>query len=129
MSRPKSGCISRRERSLPGCQIEFRLLFPFIGHQKNNLREMLDSVRRQSYQNWELCLSDGSGEDSPITEILKEYIKKDSRIQVKNNKKQLHISDNTNVALDMATGDYIAFMDHDDLLTPDALYECVAELN
>lgn len=48
---------------------------------------------------------------------------------MKDNKKQLHISDNTNVALDMATGDYIVFMDHDDLLTPDALYECVAELN
>ena len=90
---------------------------------------MLDSVRGQSYQNWELCLSDGSGEDSSIAGILEEYTKKDSRIRVKDNKKQLHISDNTNVALDMATGDYIAFMDHDDLLTPDALYECVAELN
>lgn len=105
------------------------IVVPLYRTPEEYLREMLDSVRRQSYQNWELCLSDGSGEDSPITEILKEYTKKDSRIQVKNNKKQLHISDNTNVALDMATGDYIAFMDHDDLLTPDALYECVAELN
>lgn len=93
------------------------------------LREMLDSVRKQSYQNWELCLSDGSGEDSSIAEILEEYAKKDTRIRVRDNKEQLHISDNTNVALDMAEGDYIAFMDHDDLLTPDALYECVAELN
>ena len=105
------------------------IVVPLYRTPEEYLREMLDSVRRQSYQNWELCLSDGSGEDSPITGILKEYKKKDSRIQVKNNKKQLHISDNTNVALDMATGDYIAFMDHDDLLTPDALYECVAELN
>ena len=81
------------------------IVVPLYRTPEEYLREMLDSVRRQSYQNWELCLSDGSGEDSPITEILKEYIKKDSRIQVKNNKKQLHISDNTNVALDMATGD------------------------
>ena len=49
-----------------------------------------------------------------IAGILEEYTKKDSRIRVKDNKKQLHISDNTNVALDMATGDYIAFMDHDE---------------
>ena len=105
------------------------IVVPLYRTPERYLREMLDSVRGQSYQNWELCLSDGSGEDSSIAGILEEYTKKDSRIRVKDNKKQLHISDNTNVALDMATGDYIAFMDHDDLLTPDALYECVAELN
>ena len=105
------------------------IVVPLYRTPERYLREMLDSVRGQSYQNWERCLSDGSGEDSSIAGILEEYTKKDSRIRVKDNKKQLHISDNTNVALDMATGDYIAFMDHDDLLTPDALYECVAELN
>ena len=93
------------------------IVVPLYRTPERYLREMLDSVRGQSYQNWELCLSDGSGEDSSIAGILEEYTKKDSRIRVKDNKKQLHISDNTNVALDMATGDYIAFMDHDDLLT------------
>ena len=105
------------------------IVVPLYRTPERYLREMLDSVRGQSYQNWELCLSDGSGEDSSIAGILEEYTKKDSRIRVKDNKKQLLISDNTTVALDMATGDYIVFMDHDDLLTPDALYECVAELN
>ena len=55
--------------------------------------------------------------------------KKDSRIKVVYNHKPLQISENTNAALDIATGDFIAFSDHDDLLTPDALYECVKAIN
>ena len=129
LTRPKEEELAAQRETRFSYEPLLSIVIPAYRTPEKYLREMLDSVRRQSYQNWELCLSDGSGEDSPITEILKEYTKKDSRIQVKNNKKQLHISDNTNVALDMATGDYIAFMDHDDLLTPDALYECVAELN
>lgn len=105
------------------------IVVPLYKTPENYLREMIDSVRMQSYRNWELCLSDGSGVNSPVKEILKEYTEKDKRIRVKDNEMQLHISDNTNAALDMVTGDYIAFMDHDDLLTPDALYECVAEIN
>lgn len=105
------------------------IVVPLYKTPENYLREMIDSVRKQSYQNWELCLSDGSGEDSPLAGILEEYVKKDKRIRVKDNKKQLHISDNTNEALSMVTGDFIAFMDHDDLLVPEALYECVDELN
>ena len=119
---------AQRETVFPN-MVKFSILTPLYNTPEKFLTELLDCVQAQTYQNWELCLSDGSGEDSSIAGILEEYTKKDSRIRVKDNKKQLHISDNTNVALDMATGDYIAFMDHDDLLTPDALYECVAELN
>ena len=54
---------------------------------------------------------------------------KDARIKVVHNENQLHISDNTNEALKICTGDYIAFGDHDDLLAPDAFYECVRLLN
>ena len=129
LTKPTAEELEEQRKKVFDAPVKFSIVIPAFKTPERFLREMLDSVRRQSYQNWELCLSDGSGEDSPIAEILKEYTKKDSRIQVKNNKKQLHISDNTNVALDMATGDYIAFMDHDDLLTPDALYECVAEVN
>lgn len=93
------------------------------------LTEMIESVRKQSYRNWELCLSDGSGEDSPIENILKQYEEKDNRIKVVYNRKQLRISENTNEGLKVSTGDYIAFADHDDLLAPNALYECVKLLN
>ena len=76
------------------------------------LRQMIDSLLAQTYSNWELCLSDGSGADSPIRSILEEYQKKDPRIKVVFNEKQLQISDNTNAAIGIATGNYIAFSDH-----------------
>ena len=129
LTKPTAEELEEQRKKVFDAPVKFSIVIPAFKTPERFLREMLDSVRGQSYQNWELCLSDGSGEDSSIAGILEEYTKKDSRIRVKDNKKQLHISDNTNVALDMATGDYIAFMDHDDLLTPDALYECVAELN
>ena len=93
------------------------------------LDEMIDSIKKQTYGNWELCMSDGSGKDSPIKEKLCQYAAKDARIKVVHNENQLHISDNTNEALKICTGDYIAFGDHDDLLAPDAFYECVRLLN
>lgn len=105
------------------------IVVPLYRTPQNYLREMIDSVKKQSYANWELCLSDGSGEDSPLTKALDTYAKNDLRIRVVHNQKQLHISENTNEALAICTGDYIAFMDHDDLLAPNALYECVCVLN
>ena len=70
---------------------------------------MIDSVKKQTYSNWELCLSDGSGKNSPIIEKLRKYEKEDSRIRVVYTEKQMHISENTNEALKIATGDFIAF--------------------
>ncbi len=105
------------------------IVVPMYKTPKKYLDEMIDSIRQQSYQNWELCLSDGSGENSPIIDILRKYEKEDSRIRVVYTKKQMHISDNTNEALKIATGDFIAFGDHDDLLTRDAFYECVKVIN
>ena len=89
---------------------------------------MIESVREQTYPNWELCLADGS--DSEITkEILKEYALKDKKIKVGFLDENKGISDNTNAAIDLAQGDYIALFDHDDLLTPNALYEYVKVIN
>ena len=105
------------------------IVVPLYKTQKKYLDKLIASVMAQTYANWELCLSDGSGSDSPIEGILKAYEKKDSRIKVVYNHKPLQISENTNAALDIATGDFIAFSDHDDLLTPDALYECVKAIN
>lgn len=92
------------------------------------LREMLDSVVNQTYSNWELCLGDGSMDDSVIP-ILEEYHSRDSRIVYKRLDDNYGISGNTNGALELATGDFIALLDHDDLLTPDALYEVVKAIN
>ena len=86
-------------------------------------------MQAQTYKNWELCFSDGSGKDSPIEGVLNELTHKDPRIRVVYTGEQLQISENTNEALKIAAGDFIAFSDHDDLLAPDALYECVKALN
>lgn len=88
------------------------------------LREMIDSVRKQSYGNWQLCLADGSRE-ADIGEQLKELCREDTRIQYCHLEKNEGIAGNTNAAIAMAEGDWIAFFDHDDLLEPDALYEAV----
>ena len=93
------------------------------------LRALVDSIKMQTYANWELCLSDGSGADSPMTGLLEKLQKEDKRIKVIAAGKQLQISDNTNAAISIATGDWIAFADHDDTLTPDALYENVKAIN
>ena len=108
---------------------KFSIVVPLYKTPENYLRNMIDSVRNQSYGNWELCLSDGSGADSPLVEILTNYARKDTRIKIVHSEKPLQISNNTNRALEIATGDWIAFVDHDDTLTPDALYECVKAIN
>ncbi|CUX33733.1 glycosyltransferase family 2 protein [Clostridium sp. C105KSO13] len=105
------------------------IVVPLYKTPEKYLAEMMESVLNQTYSNWELCLSDGSGADSTIQELLKKYVGADKRIKVVSHEKPLQISDNTNAALEIATGDYIAFADHDDLLAPHALYECVYELN
>lgn len=105
------------------------IVIPLYKTSQNYLDELIMSIKAQTYSNWELCLSDGSGEDSPIATLLRKYETEDGRIKVVYNKQTLQISENTNQALKLASGDYIAFADHDDLLAPNALYECVRELN
>ncbi len=102
---------------------------PLYRTPEKYLNALVESIRSQSYENWELCLSDGSGADSPLDGILDKYEKMDSRIRTVRNGRQLHIAENTNEALKIATGDYIAFADHDDLLTPNAMYEVVKAVN
>lgn len=126
---PSAGVLKlQRERKF-AFSPKISIVVPLYKTPEIYLTEMIESVRNQSYSNWELCLSDGSGEDSPIAHILKKYEAMDERIKVVYNKEQLRISENTNEALKVCTGDYIAFADHDDLLAPNALYECVYLLN
>ncbi|MDO4619740.1 MAG: glycosyltransferase family 2 protein [Lachnospiraceae bacterium] len=105
------------------------ILIPCYKTPEKYLREMTDSVLAQTYQNWELILSDGSGADSPISSLLDELAASDSRIRVLHNGRQLRIAENTNAALEAASGEWIAFADHDDLLVPSALYECIRAVN
>lgn len=103
---------------------KFSIVVPLYKTPEEYLLSLVDSLKKQTYSNWELCLSDGSGADSPLTELLKKIQAEEPRVKVVAPGKQLQISENTNAAIAIATGDYIAFADHDDELTPNALYEC-----
>ena len=92
------------------------------------LSELAASVRAQTYGNWELCLSDGSGDPKELAELLKKLSNEDPRIRFIASDKALGISDNTNQAVSISRGSFIAFADHDDLLAPFALYECAKRL-
>ncbi len=105
------------------------VIVPLYRTPEKFLDEMIQSVRRQTYTNWELCLSDGSGADSPLRDKLAAVSAQDSRIRFASHPAPLQIAENTNAALEMATGEFLAFMDHDDVLTDHALYECVRMLN
>lgn len=90
------------------------------------LEEMICSVLAQTYAGWELCLADGSDAAHAYTrEICVKYVQKDARIRYKKLEENTGISGNTNEALRMATGDYIALLDHDDRLHPSALFKAM----
>lgn len=89
---------------------------------------MLDSLLAQTYENWELCLANGSPEDPDMQTVLRSYAEMDRRIRYQDLKENLGIAENTNAAFAMAEGDFIALLDHDDLLAPNALYEIAAAL-
>lgn len=92
------------------------------------LREMIDSVLAQTYDNWELCIADGSEGDEALEKELECYSARDPRIKYRLLEKNLGIADNTNGALELASGEYIGLFDHDDMLAPNALYEIVKAL-
>lgn len=105
-------------------EILISLLVPLYNTPRDFLREMIASVQAQSYSRWELCMADGSdGEHAYVGEECLRLAAADPRILYRKLEHNGGISENTNACIDMATGDYIALFDHDDLLMPDALAE------
>lgn len=104
------------------------ILVPAYRTPRDFLIQMLESVREQTYENWELCIADASLNDS-IRDILEEYHQKDERIKYVLLDSNAGISGNTNEAMKLAEGEFIALLDHDDLLTEDALFEVVRCIN
>lgn len=98
------------------------IVVPTFHTPEKFLREMIESVQRQTYSNWELCIADGS-ESNSVENIIKTYQERDSRIKYRHLKENLGIADNTNAALSLAGGEFIGFLDHDDLLDESALFE------
>ncbi len=92
------------------------------------IKEAVKSVKKQIYTNWELCIADDASTDPELKKYLKN-ISKDSRIKVTFRKKNGHISEASNSALELAEGEFIALMDNDDIIHPHALAEVVKLLN
>ncbi|MBO5336816.1 MAG: glycosyltransferase family 2 protein [Lachnospiraceae bacterium] len=111
--------------------VKISILVPLWNNQREFQIEMLESVMNQTYENWELCLADGSdAEHSYIEEICREYAAKaDGRIVYKRLPKNGGIAGNTNECLKLATGEYIGLFDQDDVLHPSVLYEYVKAIN
>lgn len=110
--------------TLPLHDVKFSILVPLYNTSEIFLQEMIESVQKQTYENWELCLADGSDDAHNYVEIIcRTCSQKDPRIKYQKLERNLGISGNSNVALQIAEGNYIALFDHDDLLHPDALME------
>lgn len=95
---------------------------PLYKTPENFLCEMIDSVCNQTYENWQLCLADGSP-DAKLGEVIREHYPSETRICYQHLEANLGIADNTNAAFSLAEGEWIGLLDHDDILAPEALYE------
>ena len=126
---PSQKELEKQKREKFEFQPKISIVIPLYKTPEKYLRQLVETVKAQTYPNWELCLSDGSGANSPIAGLLKELEASDERIKVVSHERALQISENTNAGIEIATGDYIAFADHDDELTPNALFECVKAIN
>lgn len=109
--------------------IRFSVVVPLYNTRIKFLIQMIRSLRDQTYGKWELCLADGSDRDHLwVGRVCRFFATIDKRIKYRKLEKNLGISDNTNAALAMASGEYIALFDHDDYLHPAALHEVMHEV-
>lgn len=123
--------ISQRFTERGMAQVDFgikiSLLMPVYKVSEHLLSEAIESVLRQSYTNWELCIADDCSQSSALTALLQKHAAQDQRIKFVTLEENSGIAGATNSALSLATGEYIALLDNDDVLTNDALYS-IAEI-
>ncbi|SAK74671.1 glycosyl transferase family protein [Caballeronia pedi] len=117
----------KREQVRKGIEVlarrpKFSLLVPAYNSNERFLREMIASVRDQIYSDWELCIADDASTDPRVREVLTEAAAGDSRIKLVFRETNGHISEASNSALELATGEYVVLLDHDDMIPPHALY-------
>jgi glycosyltransferase involved in cell wall biosynthesis len=104
------------------------VIMPVYNAPINFLTEAVESVKAQLYPHWELCVADDASTDINIRETLYVLAKSDSRIKVVLREENGHISTASNSALELASGDYLALLDNDDLLTKDALFQIAKKI-
>lgn len=104
------------------------IVVPVFNTPLDVLQEMIESVIGQIYENWQLCLVNASKENVELTQCLREYSQKDIRIKVVTLEENKGISNNTNMGIQEAEGEFIGLLDHDDIIEAEALFEVVKYL-
>jgi GT2 family glycosyltransferase len=122
---PDTATLERQstESELWARKPKISLLVPVLNSPAKFLEAMFSSVAKQTYRNWELCLVDAGSTEAETVRVLDRWVAREPRIRFKRLEANLGIAENTNRALKLATGEFIACLDHDDLLAPFALYE------
>lgn len=123
--------VENIRRNIDGLETHPRIsiLMPVYNTDERYLRAAIDSVKAQIYENWELCIADDHSSDPHVRTILAEYAARDERIKIAIRAENGHIAAASNTALEMATGSFTALMDHDDELSPLAMYFVAREIN
>lgn len=127
-NKPSEEELARQRKKKWKNPVVISVLVPAYRTPEVFLKQMLESVLLQTYPYLELCIADGSGTDDSVEKVVKEYQKKDPRVRYRRLEKNEGIAGNTNAAIEMASGDYLALFDHDDLLSPNALFEVASAI-
>ncbi len=126
--RPSKEELARQEKRNWKEKTLFSIVVPVYRTPETFLREMADSVLAQTYPFWELCIVNADPQDEAVSRVLAEYAEKDERIRVRDLEKNAGIAENTNEGIRMAGGEWICFLDHDDVLSPAALWKFAEHL-
>ena len=127
-NKPSEEELARQRKKKWKEPVTISVLVPAYRTPEAFLRQMIESVLNQTYPHLELCIADGSGENISVEKVVKEYQAKDQRVRYQRLEKNEGIAGNTNAAIRMATGGYLALFDHDDLLAPNALFEVASTI-
>lgn len=127
-NKPSEEELARQRKKKWKNPVVISVLVPAYRTPEVFLKQMMESVLFQTYPYLELCIADGSGTDDSVEKVVKEYQKKDPRVRYRRLEKNKGIAGNTNAAIEMASGDYLALFDHDDLLSPNALFEVASAI-
>ncbi len=129
LTKPSKEELERQRNTHFDYEPRLSIVIPVYKTPERYLQEMLDSIVNQTYSKWEVCIADGSPRGESRERLIKRYADRDTRFKYVILGENKGISGNTNAAMDMTQGDFLVLADHDDTLTPDALFECVKAMN
>ena len=126
--RPDKNEVQKQRKYKFGYNPKISIVIPLYNTPVKYLKQIVDSIVTQTYENWELCLADGSP-DQTVEKYIRSHYRNEKRVLYRHLSENKGISENTNAAVALATGDYIMLSDHDDIVEQGALFEIVKAIN